>query len=40
MSELQKLEGQYFVKKRKMEDLIYKYLRDPEAVKLIKKALK
>jgi len=40
MYELRKLEGQYFTKVDEMEKLIHKYLRDPEAVKLIKKALK
>ena len=40
MYELRKLEAQYFTKRKEMEKLIHKYLRDPEAVKLIKKALK
>tara|TARA_R110002020_G_scaffold138354_2_gene308276 strand:- start:3053 stop:7909 length:4857 start_codon:yes stop_codon:yes gene_type:complete len=40
MTELRKLEGQYFVKKRKVEQLTSKYLRDPEALRLMRKGLK
>ena len=38
MSELTKLEREYWAKKRKVEQLISKYMRDPEALKLIAQA--
>ena len=40
MSELYKMEAEYWVKKRKTEQLISQYLRDPEALRLIRQASK